>query len=79
VTEPKDNIVIFPGITPLSFEPSVILNGAIKENLESVVVLGWDKDGGFFFSSSVSGGPEILWLLELAKSKLMNIGNGEIE
>ncbi len=53
---------------------ALILPKAIEADLEHCVVLGWDKDGDFFFSSSYAAGPEILWLLEVARIKLMHMG-----
>jgi hypothetical protein len=74
--ERESNVKLFTGITPLDFDADVILNAA-KGHLKSVVIIGETEDGDEFFSASVSGGPEILWMLERAKHKLMAIVDEE--
>ena len=69
-----DNVSIFPGITNKDFDADVMLEAASGQGLDSVIVIGWDKDGDLFFSSSMSDGPEALWLLEKAKAALLAAG-----
>lgn len=64
------NVKIFTGITPLDFDADVILEAAIGK-LKSVVIIGEFEDGNEFFSSSVSSGPEIIWMIERAKIELL--------
>ena len=64
---------LFPGITTLNHDPNIILELAKKGDLTEVVILGYDKDGRFFFSASKAAGPDVLWLLELAKSELIGM------
>lgn len=52
--------------------PSRILNGAINADLDLVLVLGWQKDGGFYAASTQGDKREILWLVEQFKQGLMN-------
>ena len=66
------NVKIFTGVTPLDFDADVIINSALGK-LKSVVIVGETEDGEEFFSASISGGPETLWMLERAKHKLMGI------
>jgi len=73
----KDNVINFPGITRLRVDPDKVL-GAAMGNLESVVVVGYDKTGTEYFAASDPSGPEVLWLLERAKLGLLNIV-GEME
>jgi len=73
----KDNVINFPGITRLRVDPDKVL-GAAMGNLESVVVVGYDKTGAEYFAASDPSGPEALWLLERAKLRLLNIV-GEME
>ncbi len=49
----------------------LILDEASQAELSDVLVLGWTKDGEFWTSINFSDGPNALWLLELAKTKLM--------
>lgn len=69
------NISFFTGSTRLDFSPDMILSGALGV-LDSVIVLGYDKEGDFFFSGSNADGGDALWLLETAKRELMNIADG---
>lgn len=75
--ELTDNVSLFPGVTPLDFEPNIILDVAKRAGLASVVIIGYDKDGAEFFSSSVGGGPQILWLLERTKINLLRVCDDE--
>lgn len=71
----SDNVVDLPVITTLDIPPPRILAKAAGAGLESVVVVGFDRDGDFYFASSKSDGSDVLWLLELAKKKLLELGD----
>lgn len=47
-----------------------ILAEALGE-LEDVLVIGWDKDGGQWISGNVDRGDELIWLLETCKATIM--------
>jgi hypothetical protein len=68
-----ENVVLFPGVTAKDFDPDVMLQVARRIGLSQVVILGYDKEGAEYFSSSVSDGPEVVWMLERAKHFLMNV------
>lgn len=70
-----DNVVVFTGITKLDVPVERILAGAMVANLEGAVVVGVDKDGEFYFASSWADGSDVLWWLEIAKKKLLEIGD----
>lgn len=59
--------------TCLDIDSQRVLNGALEAELSEVVVVGYDKDGEFYFASSKADGPNILWALEMAKLKLLKI------
>lgn len=59
-------------ITRLDLPPDKVLEKAIGQ-LESVVIMGYDKEGEEVFASSIASGPEVLWLLEQCKLKLLNV------
>lgn len=40
--------------------------------LDSVVILGYLPSGEEYFASSIANGPEVLWLLECLKAKLLS-------
>lgn len=69
-----ENVTFFPGISPNSYEPNVMLAGAMRAKLTDVVIMGWDEDGEQFFSASNADGPECLWLIEKAKAALLSAG-----
>ncbi len=64
------NVKIFTGVTPLDFDADVILEAAMGK-LKGVVIIGEFEDGAEFFSSSISSGPEIVWMIERAKLELL--------
>lgn len=66
-------VIDFPGITRLNLPPDRIINAA-RGRLDSVVVIGYDKDGGEYFATSIADGGEVLWLLERCKRALLNEG-----
>jgi hypothetical protein len=49
-----------------------------KGQLKHFVIVGYDKDDEFFFSSTMADGGDVMWMLELAKVKLFKI-TGDIE
>lgn len=70
----SDNVVPFPGITRLDLPADRIITAA-QGNLEDVVIVGWDLNGGFYFGSLKADGAEVLWFLEIAKKKLLEVGD----
>lgn len=67
------NLRLFPGIVTKDHDSDVMLKLAAGE-LNEVVIVGWDKKGELFFSSNVADGGTVLWLLEKAKKRLLEIG-----
>ena len=65
------NIIVLENETTLDLPPDRVLEGA-HGKLESVIVIGWDKDGEEYFASSVSDGGAILWLVERFKKMLLD-------
>lgn len=58
--------------TTLDVPVERVLDGAAKGNLESVIVIGRTKDDELYLASSMSYGPEILWMIENAKGYVLN-------
>ena len=55
-----------------AINPDVVLQKASGE-FESVIVLGWNKDGMLDFRVSLNlGHADVNWLLALAQKKLLN-------
>lgn len=67
------DIIELDVITRLDIPVSRVLNNAA--DLENVVVIGWTKEGDFYFASSKGDGGDVIYLLELAKKKLLEIGD----
>ncbi len=65
-----DNVIPIGGITRFNVDPNDIIKSAEGE-LETAIVIGWDNDGEFYFASSAADGGDILWLLEMAKKRLL--------
>lgn len=61
----------FNCITRKPSEVEELLREVISRKAATVMAIGWDQDGGFFFQSSTADGGEALWLLEVAKKELM--------
>lgn len=66
------NVIDLPCVTKLNSDPDRILRAAL-DKLEDVIIIGYDKEGEEYFKSSIPGGPEVLWHLERAKHKLIEI------
>lgn len=64
----------FNGITRLDLDPDRVLSQATGK-LQGVVVVGYDKDGEFYAASSYADGGDMLWALELAKKKLLEVAS----
>ena len=70
----SDNVIDLPVVTKLDIPPTKILAKAAGAKLRNVIVVGVDDAGEFYFASSKSDGGDVLWWLELAKKKLLEIG-----
>ena len=67
------HVVDLPVITRLDSDPDRVLTKALG-HCESVVILGYDKQGDEYFASSLADGGEVLWLLERLKKQLLEVG-----
>ena len=75
--KPDLNVVPFPGSTTADIPPQSVLDGASAADLESVVILGWDKESNLYFASSNGYSPDVLWLLKAAEKELLSDGDAE--
>lgn len=70
------NIIKFPGtdtITDQDLDPNEMLSAIIEEvEMTEAMVIGWTKDGNLFLGTSHGKAPDMVFLLELAKTVLMN-------
>jgi len=68
----KDNVIPLGGTTSIDLPANQVIEQTL-DKLESVVIIGYDKDGDEYFASSISDGADVMWLLERSKKKLMEI------
>lgn len=68
-----DNIIPLGTVTRLDLPTDRVLDAAKGRCQRGVVVLGWDEDD-FYFASSFADGGTVIWLLELAKKRLLEAG-----
>lgn len=66
------DVVLLNVVTRLDIPVQRVLESALKEDLEEVVVIGYDKEGEFYFASNKADRSSVLWLLEQAKKELLN-------
>jgi len=66
------NVVRLPVITKLDLDADMVLREAIGE-FESVIIIGYDKDGEERCCTSISDGPEMLWLLMRYQKRLLEV------
>lgn len=69
----KDNVVELGCVTRLEIPAERILRAATKKGLSAVVVVGFTEDGEEYFTASYPDGPNVLWCLERAKLRLLNM------
>lgn len=65
------NVVHLDILTPLDINPNNVLIEAVNKGMESVVVIGFTKDGDEYFASSQADGANVLWHLQRAQTKLL--------
>ena len=62
------------GFTTQDINPDVIFEN-MKGEMQSIFYAGYTKDGEFVTGSSVSDIPMIYWMIELAKKRMLEIGD----
>lgn len=65
-------VLMFNGVTAHELPPDRVLGAAVGQ-LKNVLVIGYAEDDSFYFAGSDPSGPWNLWLLEVAKKKLIEI------
>lgn len=68
-------VTVLETVTSLNIPTQRVLQGALDAELLSAIVIGYDKGGEFYFASTQADGGDVLWLMELAKFKLMGIAS----
>lgn len=65
-------VISFRGITKLDLDADRTLEG-LKGQLKGFVLMGYDLEDNFFFSSTYANGGDVLWLMEKYKHMLMEL------
>ncbi len=68
-----DKVTVLPVVTSLDVPCERLLNAALESTLQRVIIMGTDAEGEFYFASSMADGGDVLWWLEIAKKKLLEI------
>ena len=71
------NVVRLDVITNLDLQPDDVLQNSVGQYPGGVFVAGFDKNGQIKIASSIADGGTVLWVMEVAKVRLMAIA-GEI-
>lgn len=65
------NVVDLNCKTRLDLPAEKVLGKALEADLDIAVVIGYDKDGEFYFASTTSNGADVVWLFEQGKLELL--------
>jgi len=60
-------------VTTQNLDPQTVILRALNERMTEVVIVGFDRDGGEYFASSVADGAAALWHLTRAQKKLLEL------
>jgi hypothetical protein len=67
------NVVHLDMVTKLDLPAERVLQRALEADLQSVVVVGYDKEGREYFASSIADGGTANWLLDRCKMQLLRV------
>jgi hypothetical protein len=67
------DVVTFDAPTRLDIPAERVIKSAAELKFDGVVVVGYLENGDFYFASSYADGGDVVWLLELAKKKLLEV------
>lgn len=74
-----DNVVELDVVIKLDIPVERVIRWAGEAGLTEIVVLGFDADGEFYFASSKADSGDVLYPLEVAKLRLLNVCLGKEE
>lgn len=66
-------ILIWDGVTKHDLPCDRVLQSAIEAGVTEVVICGFGKDGEFYFASNKADAGDVIYHLEMAKKKLLDI------
>lgn len=68
-------VIPLGNVTKLDMPTDRVLDSVKGECSGGVVIIGFDDEGEFYFASSIADGGEVIWLLEMAKKKLLEVAD----
>lgn len=71
------NVISLNNVTKLDLPVDTVLEAA-KDQLEGVILIGYDKDGEEYVASTYADGGIVLWLLERTRTKLLAVPDDEL-
>lgn len=66
-------VIEWGGLTRLDVPADRVIRKALDAGMEAVVICGFDAEGNEYFASSLADGGDVLWHLERAKLKLLQV------
>jgi hypothetical protein len=75
---PENNVTVLQTQTTLPMPADTVLSRARKENLSTVVILGYTEEGEEFFSASTSDAGELVLLMERFRVGLLTDRFGQL-
>ena len=67
------DVIKLQNVTRLDLPPEDVLEAALKQEFDGVVVLGLQSDGEEYFASSLGDVGTVLWLVERFKKQLLEV------
>lgn len=64
-------VTILPVVTTLDLDAQRVAQAALDAELETIIVIGRQADGSFYFASNKADGGSVLWEMEIARAKLI--------
>ena len=71
------DVTRLPVITTLDLNADDVLRETVGK-LKSVVIMGYTEEGVEFFASSIADGPEVNWLIDRMKTKLLAVPDSDL-
>jgi len=70
------DVTEFRGTTRLDIPANRVLDNAPRD-MDTVIIVGFDADGDFYFASNKADGADVMWLLQVAARKLLIVADNQ--
>ena len=71
-------IIDLPVVTTLDTSPDSVIDAASSAGLTEVVIVGFTEAGELYFASSKADAGDVIWHLEMAKFRLLQVCEGDM-